>query len=336
MSQLVDYYQDRYWNELPAVLSYLSRLSTGDPCVWWMDYIKAKYAAQPRNHGLVIGCGNGWVERDLFDRGIALHFDAFDISDHYLREAEAKRGNRSITYFRSSFDSFTPNKTYDLIVNVAALHHARTLYGFLLRLAPALESDGIFVNWDYTGPSRNQYPLRQVGLMLKVNALLPTRFRTNHPIRPSLRTLLTFDQTEAVHSSEIRRAVNSSFDVIESAELGGGIAYQLLWNNLDEFEKDDATARSALQYILAADEAHTREGNVPSLFSFFICRRRRTPRARALLDAFIREPIRERVADCFGGLYLSELPSYLAQEIISNMGLAYSKLDRIIFGKGSA
>ncbi len=313
-SNLQDHYRDRYWNDLPGVLAYLCHRATGDAGLWWMDYIKRQYAATPRKRGLIIGCGNGWVERDLFDRGIVEHLEAFDVADHYLAQAEKARGSRPIDYFRCDFESFAPKHQYDLIVNVAALHHAKHLYAFLHRLAPALSCNGIFVNWDYTGPSRNQYPSRQVRFMREVNASLPPRFRTCHQLRPSLHTLLTGDPTEAVHSSEILKAVKMYFEFVECNELGGGIAYQILWNNLREFEANDPEAKNVLQQLLSADEEHTRNGNVPSLFSFFICKPRKAPRATALLHTLVREPLREQLAARMGGLYLSEIITYLAQK----------------------
>lgn len=233
-----------------------------------MDYVRKRYASSPFSRALVVGCGNGWVERDLFDRGIATRFDAFDVSEQYLAAAEAHRGSRDIRYFRSDFATFEPDGRYDLIVNVAALHHAQRLHGLVRKLAQAAAPDGIFVNWDYVGPSRNQYTTAQVRLMREVNESLPLRFRSRHTLRPSLRQMLATDPTEAVHSAEIIDAVSAYFDVVERRDLGGGIAYQLLWNNLAEFEKADEDARRTLQRLLELDWNYTRAGRVPTLFSF--------------------------------------------------------------------
>ena len=185
-----NHYADKFWNDLPQVLSYLCRRATGDSSLWWMDYFKSNFASRPFSRGLVIGCGNGWVERDLYDRGIASHFDAFDFSAHYLEQCEQSKGARSIRYWQDSFETFNPEGTYDLIVNVAALHHARYLHSHLQKLQGALSEGGVFVNWDYTGPSRNQYSDEHVNLMRAVNEMLPARFRTPHALRPDLRTLL--------------------------------------------------------------------------------------------------------------------------------------------------
>lgn len=289
-----DHYADSYWNDLPAVLRYLKRRATGDPTLWWMDHLKEQWCTPPRRRGLVIGCGNGWVERDLVDRAVCEHFDAFDASDAYLDQARAERGDRPIRYVRGDFESFVPTGPYDLVVNVAALHHARFLYRHVARLAQAMEPDGIFVNWDYIGPKRNRYPVSQVAAMERVRDSLPPRFRTPHPLRIPLIQAINGDPTEAVHSNEILRAVEDHFDIVQRRDLGGGIAYQLLWNNVAPFEDpDDPEAESVLKRILAADEELTGTRAIPDMFSFFIARPKaaRTLAARARLHLF--EPVRE-------------------------------------------
>lgn len=306
MSEL-SHYVDRYWNDLPGVLAYLCRRATGDPDVWWLDYLTTRYATPPRQEALVIGCGNGWVDRELIDRGIAEHVDAFDVSDSYLKEAEELRADRPIHYFKSGFGSFNPNKKYDLIVNVAALHHAQQLHRICHVLAGATRPDGIFVNWEYVGPDRNQYPDEQVAIMAETNAGLPERFRTPHPLRPRLTELLAGDVTEAVHSAEVISAVEHYFRIIERRDLGGGVAYQILWNNIEEFAKEDDEANKALAYLLELDEHHTTQGTVPVLFSFFICQPRLEPESLfARIDRTIKEPLRERFAQKTGGVYPKE------------------------------
>jgi SAM-dependent methyltransferase len=303
----VDHYSDEYWNDLPDVLAHMCRRSTGDPHLWWMDYVKTRYATPPRQRALVIGCGNGWVERDLCDRGVALEFDAFDASADYLEQAEAQRGDRPISYTRADFASFVADRTYDLIVNVAVLHHAQFLYRHVAMLRKAITAEGIFVNWDYIGPSRNQYPRSQVALMTKVNDGLPERFRTPHPLKSPLHTILPVDPTEAVHSSEILRAVSIYFDFAERCDIGGGVAYQLLWNNIVEFQKGDAEASDVLQDLLALDASCTDSGAVPVLFSFFVCRPRPRPSMlRAAYHERAREPVRESLSRCLRGYYPRE------------------------------
>jgi len=303
---VVDHYADQYWNDLPTVLSYLCRRATGDASLWWMDYLKRKHATPPRKRALVFACGTGWVERDLFDRGVAETFDAFDASSHYLAIAEKERAGRPISYSNSDFDEFVPRHKYDLIVNVAALHHVRYLFRMAHVLARALQPDGIFVHWEYVGPSRNQYSDRHLAVMQQINAGLPPRFRTRHPLRPDVATLLGGDPTEAIHAGDIRRALRNEFEMIEDHPLGGGIAYQILWNNLDEFRKGDDEANTTLERLLELDQSLTERGLVPPLFAFMICRPRPRPHWTSFIDRLVREPARETFAGFARGYYPGE------------------------------
>ncbi len=308
MADALSHYVDKYWNELPGVLAHLCRKATGDSNVWWMDYFKVRYATPPLDQALVIGCGNGWVDRDLIDRGIAAHIDAFDVSPSYLEEAKELRKDRPISYFKSDFRSFSPRKSYDLIVNVAALHHAQYLYRITRVLSTCLTPEGLFVNWEYVGPSRNQYSDRHAAAMEEANAGLPERFRTSHPLRPALRHLLAWEPTEAVHSAELFRAIGHYFDFVERKDLGGGIGYQILWNNIEEFARQDEEANKALAYLLALDDRLTLEGVVPVMHSFFVCRRRMVRESlTAKMDRLLREPLRERFAQFNNGKYPSEM-----------------------------
>ena len=308
-SPMDDHYADRQWNELYPVIDYLQRRATGDPTRWWMDDLRDRHAPPGGfAHALVIGCGNGWVERDLSDRGVARRFDAFDASGAYLEEAQRQRGDRPIRYFAADFGSLTLDRRYDLIVNVAALHHARFLYRATRTLSEALTDDGLFVHWEYVGPSRNQYPGPQVAAMEEARRSLPLPFRTPHPLRPDLHDTVELDPTEAVHSSEIRRAVHDHLDVLEWHDLGGGVAYQLLWNHIEPFREKTTEAGDALAALLRSDERLSGTPSVPNLFAYVIARR---PRGRPPLGARYRllvfEPVREAVAARTGGYYPREL-----------------------------
>lgn len=292
----INHYADKYWNDLPEIRAYLCKNATGDENLWWIPYIKKRYAQTPFRNCLILACGNGRIEREMFDTGIAIEFDAFDYSDIYLDQAQSQKGGRPITYFKSSFETLVLPKKYDLVVNVAALHHVGALDSLLQKAAEAMPPNGLFVNWDYVGPNRNQYTNEHVKLMEKVNASLPEKFQTRHPIRHAVEDCIIGDITEAVHSSEIIATFEKYFEIIEQHNLGGGIAYQLLWNNIEEFSKDTLEAKQSLQQLIDLDDAHTRNRTVPNLFSFFIgTPRHGTAALKVGIDAFYHERLAEQL-----------------------------------------
>jgi len=64
----------------------------GDPAKQWVDDFKERFAPEPLGHGLVLNCGNGWVERELVDKGIVRTVTAFDYSWDLLCTAIGERG----------------------------------------------------------------------------------------------------------------------------------------------------------------------------------------------------------------------------------------------------
>jgi len=87
------------------------------------------------------------------------------------------------------------------------------------------------------------------------------------------------------------------FDIIEWKELGGGIAYQILWNNLGQLDHLDIDEEAAevVHYLVSLDQEYTRTGKVPNLFAFFIAR----PKKRGLgpvgaYQRYLWEPFREK------------------------------------------
>jgi SAM-dependent methyltransferase len=303
----VNHYAAQFWNDLPAVDQYLQRRSTGGASHWWMQYFKDRYAMPARRHALIIGCGNGWVERFLADLGVAEHFDAFDASADYLKAAEEQRGDRPITYRQFDWNTWVPERSYDLIVNVAALHHCRYLFRMTHLLSGALEPRGVFVHWEYVGPSRNQYTAAHLALMHGINESLPERFRTRERLSHTVAEHIAGDPTEAVHSADILRALDDFFEPVECKMLGGGVAYHLLWNNIDEFRKDDDEAKTALDWLIRLDESLTEHGVVPPLFAFMVYgSRMRKASLGAVYDRLVRERLREKFADVARGYYPGE------------------------------
>lgn len=305
--EAINYYADKYWNDLPAVRAYIYQNATGDKNLSWILYLKKRYAEKPFTNCLILACGNGWAERELYDNGVALEFDAFDYLDSSIELARQQKGDRPINYFKSSFNELVLEKQYDLIVNVGALHHAASLDELLNKLALAMSPEGIFVNWDYVGPNRNQYTDENMKLMTELNESLPPRFQTKHPLRLGVDSFIKGDITEAVCSSDIISTFEKYFEVIERRNLGGGIAYQLLWNNISEFLKEDPEAKAQLEKILNMDALHTKNRTVSNLFAFFIGE----PRHYATT-----------LQESTGKFYLSRLESQLELQLKENANLS--------------
>jgi SAM-dependent methyltransferase len=267
------YYSTQYWNDLPQVLAYMCENITGDKSKWWVQDFSERFAQQQFELGLFINCGNGWVEREFIDKGIVKDVIAFDYSMDLLREANDQKGDRSIKYFQADINKVEfKNNCFDLIVNVAAMHHVQYINRVSFRLAKALKLDGFFINFDYIGPQRNQYSLVNWVLIHLFNLTLPKFLRKPNLRYPHLPTMLQSDPTEAIHSNLIISSISRYFDIIERHDTGGGIAYEILTNNPNLRQIQEKILNFYIKRILKYDKLMTSIKIVPPFFSYFLAK----------------------------------------------------------------
>jgi len=265
-------YNDRYWNDLPAVVEYINKNITGDKYTIWQKDILSRFKKYlPFKKVLVTGCGNGWVERQLYDMGIGLDFDAFDISNKFLNDAKSRAGNRKIRYFVADLNNLELKKNcYDAVFNVSVLHHINNISEALRNISKVLKPNGLVFNYEYVGPNQYQYSNQHLEILNDINKKMPKRFQTNQPMRPLVEDFELGDKTEAVSSESISAEFKQFFDIIYERNFMGGIAYPLLWNNTKEFQKNDKESLIVLKQILEKDIEYTKSKKIPNLHSYFV------------------------------------------------------------------
>ncbi len=305
------YYKGTYWNDLELVLEYMSENFTGDKKKWWITDFKERFATKPFRHALFINCGDGRFEREFIDSNIVSKVTAFDISKDLIEIAEKNRNDRNIKYKISDVNTITfLENEFDLIVNIAGLHHVQFIERLCVELAKSLENKGMFVNFDYIGPHRNQYPLRQWLLAKLLNTFLPENIKQNLHY-PNLAAMLSADPTEAIHSDLIFDSISRYFNIFEKHDTGGGIAYLLLTQNTKLNKSSQEMLKPTVERILNWDRFFSSAKVVPQLFSYMIAR----PNKKALLESnkikkhLMIEMDREKRSERLHGVY--SLPDYL-------------------------
>lgn len=264
------YYQGVYWNDYAIVRDELNRRATGSSRTIWQDHFTSSTKPQ-FSKALIINCGNGWVERDLFDRGMFKEAVAFDASDALLQQADENRGGRPITYQKvdgNEITSGTIGTGYDLVVNHAACHHVGRLFRFMRVMSEVMVPDGVMLNWDYIGSDRNQYPYLLWDKVTGYNKQLPETARADLAY-PHLPTMLATDPSEAIRSSAILPAFRKYFDVAHLAMLGGGLAYPLITHNQALARIPREEADPIIRKLLNDDESWCRDHPEHNLFSYW-------------------------------------------------------------------
>lgn len=264
------YYQGTYWNDYSRVVEYMCKNFTGDKKVWWVEDFKKRYAETPFQHALFLNCGDGRWERDFIDKKIVEKITAFDISPDLISKAKKAKGKRNIQYFVADANKINfPSNKFDLVVNYAALHHTQYINRICRIIARALTPKGIFLNFEYIGPHRNQFPLLEWLLLKKVNRLLPDKVRQDLHY-PHIPTMLVTDPTEAIHSELIITSVKRYFNIIEKHDTGGGIAYPLLTHNQRLRKFPERKINKYIDLVLKFDKKYSKLSLVPQLFTYFI------------------------------------------------------------------
>lgn len=300
------YYQGQYWNDFHRVLEYMCENFTGDKNKWWVQDFKERFCQKPFEHGLVLNCGNGWVEREFIDLGLVKRITAFDYMIDLLRVAESEKGDRPILYFQADVNQvdFAENQ-FDLIINVASLHHVQYINRLCRIMCKAIKENGILVNFDYIGPHRNQYPFKQWYYINQVNRSLPDFIKKSPVIKPHLPTMIYDDPTEAIHSELIIGSVSRYFEIFERHDTGGGVAYEILTNNpkLENVPADELNVH--IGRILELDKEYTNLKRVPPLFSYFLAKPQKSVLAdETKLERYQKEEdIREEKARRRHGVY---------------------------------
>ena len=260
------YYKDSYWNDFPLVKSYMNTRITGSPDKDWIDFCITNKCL---GRALILNCGNGWVERELIDRGMVSSCLAIDISPTLVAQAIQERGSRDIEYLCQDINVFNfPKNQFDLVINYAALHHTAYLERTLLGCRDALKENGKLISYDYVGPHRNQYSWLNWQKINQVNDLLPENAQQNL-IYPHLPTMLISDPTEAIHSELILETIDHYFTNIVERPIGGSIAYPILTQNSQLSRISAVELESAIKKVLHHDLNETQELH-ESFFAFLV------------------------------------------------------------------
>jgi len=304
------YYKDLYWNDHELTLEYMYRLIAAGlrkESKWWPAHFLERYLeGKPVEKALFINCGNGWAERELFWLGLFRSADAFDYSEELLTQARTSAAGLPINYFQADCNKVElAVNHYDLVVNVAAMHHVQYIDKLTRLLATSLKPEGHFVSFDYVGPHRNQYSEEHFSTMASINSRLPRNMRRKPFLAPHLPTILHMDPTEAIHSELVLPMFERYFYTVERKDLNGAIAYQIMHNNPALVRDQNSESLKCVELLLELDQLYSSILDFPTLFSFFVGKpRKELLKDEVLMRKFLaEEEARENTAKAQGGLY---------------------------------
>lgn len=268
------YHKSTFWNDHLLIRKYLNKLATGNPNVDWMTHLYTTYFNQRKNLKVIsVICGNGWQDRvmdKIFNFKI---INGFDISNDLLRIARAESSNNKYHYYQKNLNiDEIKLKDFDLAVNLAGLHHIENMDHIVSQVYKSLKKGGVFVHWDNIRPKRNQYSDYDLKLMNKMQKRFPSNLVGREPIvRPNLEIMLKEDPSEAIGSEKIVSTLKKYFKIDYIRYLNGGMLYQVLYNQIQNFDQDNKNQNKLLKKNIEYEENMTNKKLIKPLFAYIVC-----------------------------------------------------------------
>lgn len=277
-----------FWVPSPALQRHLNRTATGNPDFDWLSYVRALHLPADLRRTLVIGCGNGDLERALARKdgvGTILAVDSDPPAVERARRQAERAGLATISYavFDPERDPL-PDGPWDAVIASDVLHHVLALENLFARVHDALSPGGRFVLVEYVGPNRFQHSEERLELAQRYFRLLPERLRRDPSTGRTLWRRERIDPArlererpaEAARSEDILPLARRAF--VPEAEYpgGGGLLHPVLSGLAQNFG-DEGAEEDRLLEVLCAAEAHlSASGLLDDAFRIFVGRKRMT------------------------------------------------------------
>jgi len=269
-----DVHRKLNWMDFSIIENCINERISGDPKKNWLIWAKEKYCRETKPAGLVLGCGDGVLERHGIKLGLCDHFDAYDVSGKSIEAARSaakkEKLDKNINYQICDINNIAlKEKSYDLVFCAMSLHHFSRLEQVFEQIEHSLKSGGLFIFNEYVGPSQFQWTDKQLNIINRFLKLLPDKYRKDlsrlgitvkkEVFRPSIEDMDRIDPSEAIRSGEIIPLVKQHFHILEKMDYGGTLLHTLLHNIVGNFDpkKEEDVALLKLLYdieMLLIDE----------------------------------------------------------------------------------
>jgi len=278
------------WVRVPGVAENMNRRATGDPEMDWITHsagLLAKFAKPVK--ALSLGCGFGVIERVLRRCDYCQVIHGVDVAEGAIegaRKAAQAEGLDGLTYEVADLNTATlPKEAYDVVYVHAALHHVFQLEHLLDEIKQTLKPGGLFVVYEYIGPSQMQFPRRDLELADAFLNVIPECYRKlqrragtkKEALRTSLDTMNSSDPSEGIRASEIVPLIASRFEIRHFRYVGGTLLLLVFNEIAGNFLESDLEIIPLVDALITLDNFLIDNAVLPSYHVYMVCQKTENP-----------------------------------------------------------
>jgi 2-polyprenyl-3-methyl-5-hydroxy-6-metoxy-1,4-benzoquinol methylase len=278
------------WVRVPGVLENMNRRATGDPATDWINHSAGLLTsfAKPIK-ALSVGCGFGVIERALRRHDFCQLIHGVDVAENAIesaRKTAQTEGLDGLSYEVADLNTAKfPSETYDVVYAHASLHHIFQLEHILDEIKQTLKPGGLFIAYEYIGPSQMQFPRRDLELADVFLNAIPERYRKfqkrrgikKEAFRASLDTMNSSDPSEGIRASEIVPLIASRFEIRHFRYVGGTLLLLVFNEIAGNFVESDLEILPLVDALITLDNFLIDNKVLPSYHVYMVCEKTENP-----------------------------------------------------------
>ena len=278
------------WVRVPGVEQNMNRRATGDPAIDWVNHSASLLTRFTKPiKALSIGCGFGIIERRLRRNDFCQFIHGVDVAENAIesaRKTAQSEGLDGLTYEVADLNAAKlPPETYDVVYAHASLHHIFQLEHLLDEIKQTLKPNGLFVVYEYIGPSQMQFPRRDLDLADIFLTVIPERYRKlqkrggikKEALRASLDSMNSSDPSEGIRASEIVPLIASRFEVRHFRYVGGTLLLLVFNEIAGNFVETDVEIMPLVDALITLDNFLIDNAVLPSYHVYMVCQKTGNP-----------------------------------------------------------
>lgn len=284
------------WMANVVVQIHHNRRATADPAREWLGSWARRWLVRDDARVLVLGCGEGWLERSIAHWPFLAHIHAVDFAAEAVERAKAV-APPNVTYAVVDLNrDELPSAAYDMVIAHSVLHHVANLEHAYAQIARSMRDDATLIVNEYVGPNRFQYSDRVLAILNALLRCLPPELRRGaiDPViyeerrRPTVDEMIASDPTEAVRAEELLAFTRNHFEVIEQKNIGGTLLQHLLYDIAQNFRFDVPRERSMIELLCEIEAMLVDAQAIPCDFVLMAAHKRGAPAPRKTREAVAR------------------------------------------------